>query len=291
MRTPKFQQAKSEVIQFFDKHPKSIFSYRDMSNILSQGQRYWHLPSTYNVRKFIENALNEINLKEETITFPYRSYKRYIWKNVSKYKLYLSLVKDSYFSHQTALFLHQLIDVKPSIIFLNSEQSKKPKLKGKLSQEGITLAFENRQRTTNNIAKFKDDTIFLLNGKYTNKTGIIKLKSVHGDLETTNLERTLIDIVVRPDYADSPKQILLAYKKAKNNLSVGKILKTLKRLSFIYPYHQAIGFLLEKSGLNDPDILKPFKKLGLDFDFYLARQMKNPDYSKEWRLYYPKDLI
>ncbi len=291
MRTSQFQKAKSEIIQFFDKQPKSIFSYKDMSDILYQGQRYWQLPSTYSVRKFIEDALNKINLKEETIDFPYRSYKRYIWKEASKYDYYLSLVKNSYFSHKTALFLHQLIDNEPNTIYLNFEQSRKPQPKGKLSQEGINMAFENRQRMTSNIAKFKGDTIYLLNGKHTNKTGITKLKTVCGELETTCLERTLIDIVVRPDYTDGPNQILLAYKKAKDRISPEKIIKALKQLNFIYPYHQSIGFLLEQSGFNNPEILKPFKKLGLEFDFYLTRQMDDPDYSEEWKLYYPKGLI
>lgn len=290
-RPTQFQLAKTEIINYFDKQNTRIFTPRNISEILYHGKRYWNLPESYSLKRFIEQAIKNIDLKKEVVEFPHRSYTRYIWRKVSKYEFYLSLVQKSYFTHQTALFLHKLIDEEPKTIYLNFEQSKKPDHKGELSQEGIDMAFKNSQRMTKNIANFKNNTIFLLNGKHTNKTGVIKLRTIYGKLSVTNLERTLIDIVVRPNYAETTQQILLAYTRAKNNISLDEMLKTLKKLNYIYPYHQAIGFLLEKSGINDPALLKPFKNLGLDFDFYLTRQMKNPEYSKEWKIYYPNNLI
>ncbi len=289
-RPSQFKQAQSKIIDFFDDQDTAIFSPRDISNILFQGKRYWKLPEDYPVSKFTEQAIKHIDLKKQIITSPYRTYKRYIWKKASKYELFLTLAKNSYFTHQTALFLHQLITLEPNTIYLNFEQSKKPRPKGSLNQEGIDRAFENRQRMTKNIVTFNKDKIFLLNGKHTKMAGVIKLKNTYGELNVTSLERTLIDIVVRPDYTQDSKQILLAYKQAKDKVSLENILKTLKQLDYIYPYHQAIGFLLEKSGINDPKLLKPFKDLGLDFDFYLTRQMEDPEYSEEWRLYCPREL-
>jgi len=44
-------------------------------------------------------------------------------------------------------------------------------------------------------------------------------------------------------------------------------------------------------GITEPADIQSFKDLGLNFNFYLARQIKDPSYSEEWKLYYPKDLL
>jgi len=62
----------------------------------------------------------------------------------------------------------------------------------------------------------------------------------------------------------------------------------LKKLSYIYPYHQAIGFYLQKAGVYTDMQIRLLKKFQFEFDFYLTHQMKETEYSKEWRLYYPK---
>lgn len=292
MPTSRFIQSKSEIATFFDKHPKSIFSIKDLAEVLYQGQRYWKLPATYSVSDFIDQALKHLPLKDKSIMSSYRNYPRYVWKETPKYELYLSLIKNSYFTHHTALFLHNLIDAEPKKIYLNYEQSNKPHLKKvELAQDRIDMAFERPQRLTKNTADFEGDKIFLLNGQYTNKAGVETIKTPYGKLDTTCLERTLIDIVVRQDYAGGIAEVVNAYQRAKDKISTKKMLTILKKLNFIYPYHQAIGFLLRRIGLNDSETLKPFKALGIEFNFYLARQMNAPEYSEEWKLYYPKNLL
>jgi len=63
----------------------------------------------------------------------------------------------------------------------------------------------------------------------------------------------------------------------------------LDTLSFIYPYQQAIGFYLEKAGFKGKQLEVLRAKIS-EFDFYLDYQMINPVYSKEWKLYYPKEM-
>jgi hypothetical protein len=70
-------------------------------------------------------------------------------------------------------------------------------------------------------------------------------------------------------------------------MSIDRLVSTLKTLDYVYPYHQAISFLMQKTGYPE----KSFNKLrakGLNYDFYLTHEMKEPAYSKEWRLYHPK---
>lgn len=105
----------------------------------------------------------------------------------------------------------------------------------------------------------------------------------------TNIERTLIDLSVRPVYGGGVGNVLAAYQRAKERVSVKALLATLKRLDYVYPYHQAIGFYMERAGFDAPSCHK-LCRLGLKFDFYLCHNIRNKAYDGFWRLYYPKGV-
>jgi hypothetical protein len=58
-------------------------------------------------------------------------------------------------------------------------------------------------------------------------------------------------------------------------------------MNFIYPYHQAIGFYLERTGYQEK-AYKPFQELPRQFKFYLAHNIKRPLYDEQWQVYYPR---
>ncbi len=103
----------------------------------------------------------------------------------------------------------------------------------------------------------------------------------------TRLERTLIDIAVRPDYAGGIYQVLEAYKAAKDRVSVNTLIATIKKLDYIYPYHQTIGFYMERAGY-DVTRTDRLLKLGTSLDFYLTYGIKDREYDSKWRLFFPK---
>ena len=173
-------------------------------------------------------------------------------------------------------------------IYVNQEQSPKPVRPTALTQEGIDRAFSNRQRLSTYTFKYGDFGIVLLSGKNTGRLGVKEILGPAGEhLPTTGIERTLIDIAVRPTYAGGIFQVLEAYRAAKDRVSTNRLIATLKKLDYVYPYHQAIGFLMERAGYGEHRYAM-LRQLGLKHDFYLAHGMHQTDYSIEWRLFYPK---
>lgn len=85
--------------------------------------------------------------------------------------------------------------------------------------------------------------------------------------------------------------ILKAFAIARTNGLVGakELLEILKSLEHAYPYHQAIGFLMELVGFPAAET-EVLRSLGLDFDFYLAHNMVRPRYDRKWRIYYPSNF-
>jgi len=108
-------------------------------------------------------------------------------------------------------------------------------------------------------------------------------------LDATKLERTLVDVAVRPVYAGGVHKVLEAYRAARERISVNLLMATLKNLGHLYPYHQAIGFYLERAGY-DERALDLARRPGLEFDFYLAHGMKDTEFSTDWRLTHPRGL-
>ncbi|MBI4465026.1 MAG: hypothetical protein HY647_10005 [Acidobacteria bacterium] len=107
-------------------------------------------------------------------------------------------------------------------------------------------------------------------------------------MDCTDVERTLIDIVVRPAYSGGLSAVCAAYKQAVHRIDVEYMFALLKNMEYAYPYHQSIGFLLQRAGL--PEDRNPFSKKRAEFDFFLDYGINKPAYDKKWRVYYPASL-
>ena len=194
-------------------------------------------------------------------------------------------------SHHSAMYLNNLTEVPSRTIYVNSEQS--PKFRGEtsLEQRSIDLAFKSKKtRTSKYIFTHKDWKICCLSGSNTNNLGVVGIEeSNSGTLQVTNIERTLIDITVRPFYSGGTGGVQKAYIKAKGKISTDLLISILRKINHVYPYHQAIGFYMQRAGFEN-SALNSLKKMGLEYDFYLDYGMGQTDYSKEWRVYFPRNL-
>lgn len=215
---------------------------------------------------------------------------RFVWGPISMYALGASLRPGAYLSHASAVFLHGLSDQIPKTIYVNKEQSVKPAPAGQLTQEALNRAFANAQRSSTYVFEYEGYRFVLLSGKNTNRLEVSQLRDPQGEpVDATKLERTLIDITVRPAYAGGVFEVLKAYRAAKDRISVNTLVATLRQLGYVYPYHQAVGFYLWRAGL-EPEKLQRLRELGLHFDFYLAHKMGPTSYSPEWRIHFPEGL-
>jgi hypothetical protein len=188
--------------------------------------------------------------------------------------------------------LHKLTRKQPEAIYLNIEQS--PKFRaddGELLQENIDKAFQTGPRMTTNSTTCRDQKIFLINGKNTDNLGVTEVDFGRAkNCRVTDLERTLIDITVNPHHSGGVSEVLHAYKAARNKISASKLAGYLKKIDHKYPYHQAIGFYMQRAGYDVDAVKLMWQSRPIEVDFYLAHRMERKDYSQEWRVYFPKGL-
>lgn len=284
--------AKKDIVKFFDNSSQKIFVLADIRKIFDDNREFWRLTKSMSCRSFIDYLLKNAKLKKEIFNFSYRPITKYIWGEAPFYELALSLMPESYFTHYTAMYFHDLTEQSPKTIYINFEQTPKPRSAGKLVQGRIDFAFKCATRLSNNIAKSDKYTIRLLNGMQTGNAGVIEFFGDEGEnIKVTDVERTLIDIAVRPEYSGGPFEVLKAYKLAKGKVSVNRLSALLKKINYVYPYHQVIGFYLDNAGVYEDSQIDLLRKFEIKYDFYLMHKMKEMDYSKKWRLYFPKGLV
>lgn len=284
--------AKPDILSFLQVAPKKVYAWKDLVRVLDEQRQAWQLARHTTAADFISFLRKEGGLQERRFrSEPYnRTITRYSYGEPSIYELAQSLNSRGYLSHAGAVALHSLANSEVKALYLNVEQSPKPNVRGLLTQHAIDQAFSRQQRQSNLTYEHGDLKVTIINGKNTDRFEVEAFVGSQSEsLQVTSLERTLIDIAVRPSYARGISRVLDAYKSAKDRVSTQRLLPVLQKLDYVYPYHQAIGFLMERTGFSENQ-LTPLRALGIEFNFYLAHGLKNPAYDPVWRLYYPQSL-
>lgn len=285
----RLQLARPDIIRVFNSSPKKAYLRTHIAAVLRDHRAEWRLTATTTVDDFLTYLQERSKLRRARLQYTNGGHTDvYTWEEASPYEIALTLRPGSYLSHGTAVFLHGLTQLVPSTFYVNKEQREKSASASSLTQEGINRAFLRPQRQSQYIFSHRDWRIVLLSGKHTGNLEVGEIPGPRGEtVAATKLERTLIDIVVRPAYAGGVYQVLEAYRAAKDRASTNVLLAVLKKLDYTYPYHQAIGFYMERAGYETKRTER-FKRLGLDLDFYLAHGIDDRAYDDRWRLFYPK---
>ncbi len=293
-KEPALETSRKTIVSSFNERRPRAYRLADIRSVLEEQRDAWKLPATTSAAQLIgalkdEGGLREVKLQPDVAE--YRDITRYVWGACTPLEIASTLKESGYMSHGTAVFLHGLTEQLPRTLYVNHEQTPKPSPSTPLSKGGITRAFSGKQRASRNTFQLEGSRFTILSGKHTGSYGVEVMRGPSGEkLRVTGLERTLVDIVVRPAYAGGLFQVLEAYRGARErDVSVSRVLAALRALDYRYPYHQSIGFLMERAGFNSKG-LKRLRDLGTEFDFYLGYGMKNPSFDESWRVFYPEGL-
>ncbi|MDR3712334.1 MAG: hypothetical protein P4L51_05925, partial [Puia sp.] len=292
-RPSRLHAALGQIKSFFEGLPRKAFMERELLGIFLQHRDEWRVAVNTTNNQFIRFMLENTPLREVSIraadldNWHLRRASRYVWDSASPYAVAATIEQGAYLSHGTAVLLHGLTDQLPHTIYVNREQTSEGRSYDSLTQESIDTAFSHKPRTSNAVFTYEQSQIVLMHGKNTGRLEVGTIEFNRERLPVTKLERTLIDITVRPIYGGGVYQVLEAYRSAKDRISTATLVATLAKLEFVYPYHQAIGFYMQKAGYPSKALAR-LKALDMPFNFYLAHDIRDRAFDPEWRLFYPK---
>lgn len=205
--------------------------------------------------------------------------------------------RDYYFSHHTAMYLHDLFNQRPNHFYLTKEISSKSRPEGhasKIDLHAIVSAFLKPPRQTTNFHTYKTHKIFLLEKSGYEKIGVTQALQFIGKGQErflfTDLERTFIDAIMAPQYAGGILTVINAFRK--KDLNIKKLRKYYSVFNPFYPYWQSIGFVLSIYDTQKAAGWAHFFKDVEKVPFFLDKNAKRTwPISEEWNLYYPRGLI
>jgi len=281
-----FSIALPDIKTKFDELGEKAFPKTYLYRLFEQERKNWKISSSKTSAHFISFVLKENIVIEHTLNDP-RGKNHHIYSTgaFDDFTIFNALHPKGYFTHYSAMFLHQLTLQIPKSYYLNVEHTKDFPVQA-LTQQAIDRAFSQAQRIATNTLTYKTKKVYIINGKNTSGLGVIQRNLKTESYRFTDLERTLIDIAIRPVYSGGVFEVFGAYQAVKKQLDPVKLEAYLTQLNFTYPYHQVIGFYLEKAGY-DTRTLKLFEK-DKQFKFYLTYNIRSKEFSPRWNLYYPK---
>lgn len=278
------------LFQHLSNSPRTIFHAREIQQLSDFGSETIRLN---NIKIDEESAqgviLSSLGINCYKFNFIHKKPIIYYKKGFSIEELAASLTSRGYFSNIFAAYIHG-ITTSHSRVIINEEQWRANNLSGKITQRGIDSAFQNPQRKSSNTCFFREYVITFTNSANTNKLGVINIDYQYFKFNTTDIDRTLIDLAVRPSYAGGYVEVYLCYKNAieKNLVDPQRLLHYLKKMNFSFPYVQAIGFYLYIAS-GKKEIYSIFETEP-PFNFYCDYQIDSPTLSKKWKVYYPQSL-
>ncbi|WP_299546983.1 hypothetical protein [Seonamhaeicola sp.] len=288
MKIESFKRAIDYIERFFHLKNEYAYTLNDLREIFDENREDWKIAAYRNSYDFI-NFLQESRILYVNGLDGYDNSEKKIWtkEDAVNYDIALTIRKGGYLSNYTAMQIHNLTLQIPKTIYVSIDKYEVFQTKGDiiLEQEAVDSAFSNKQRMSTDVFVSRKDKIrytFLHKKHNSIKVGIIN----RGRFPLTDLERTLIDITVRPAYSGGVFQVLEAYQRAAGKISLPRLNDYLNKLDYIYPYHQLVGFYLEKSGYQKSE-LKFFLDQVSNINFYLTYGLTTKKLDKSWKVYYP----
>jgi len=214
--------------------------------------------------------------------------------DIDTYQLTTSLLPNGYFSNLTAIYHHSLTNQIPNTIYWCHE-SLAPQVNRAvemLPDTVIRSAFIKPHRHTNFVFTHNTQDIVVTATTRGTDYGVETVKHLHSPCPVgsriTCLERTLINAVISPHYNGGLSSISTYFKAASQKLDINKLIVIYKKLDFIYPYAQSLGFFMDYCGMSRK-AEKWRKAYPPQQKFYIDHGAKSTwTYNERWMLFHPK---
>tara|TARA_R110000764_G_scaffold234856_1_gene328999 strand:+ start:2162 stop:3049 length:888 start_codon:yes stop_codon:yes gene_type:complete len=292
MRKESFDRASSEITSFFKRSTSKAYTTNDIQEIFNTNRDIWRIAGYRNYKNFITYLSDNKILILDVQNHEYRTSKKQILRkhNCTPFDVGLTVKKEGYLSNYSAMQIHQLTLQIPKTIYISEDKTSSNDHVGNviLEQSSVDKAFSKPQRIATESYKSEYDGFKYVYLKRKHKFTNIGVARIN-NLAVTDLERTLIDIAVRPAYSGGAFQILEAYKNSRGKVNPDKISTYLDELDYIYPYHQLVGFYLDLAGFDDKD-LKQFSNKKSNINFYQTYNLSNKKLNTKWGIYYPSGI-
>ncbi|MCZ8168253.1 MAG: hypothetical protein ACK5RV_10500 [Flavobacterium sp.] len=289
MRKESFKSAEQLIKNHLFNDDLKAYTTFDLAEIFNDNREEWSIAEYRNQHHFIKfleevDILKGIKLKHQSTGSIKQIYKE---SDATLFNIALTIKKDGYLSNYTAMQIHQLTLQIPKSIYVSYNKSYSyPSIDNELEQESIDAAFSKAQRITSEIYKSEVDNtrFYFIQKAYQDKD--IGVVSENG-YTYTDLERTLIDIAMRPAYSGGVFEVLGAFELAREKVDIIRINDYLNKLNYLYPYHQLLGFYMDKAGFDKEKVENIFLK-DIKHNFYLTYNMSNKEFDPKWKIFYPK---
>jgi predicted transcriptional regulator of viral defense system len=207
-----------------------------------------------------------------------------------------AMFPEGYFCNFSAVYYHGLTDQVPKAVYVCHETiSKRARRKRvSLSDQRVRSAFVKPHRHTRYVFEMRVGRVVVVDREIGSDHGVARVKGKAGPLpggaRVTSVERTLMDAVVAPQYNGGIVSVCGYFRAARGQVQAAKLIKLYKQMDYIYPYAQAMGFLLENAGMKAA-ARKMYEAFPPKRDFYIDHDAKTSwQYDEHWRLYYPAGL-
>ena len=215
---------------------------------------------------------------------------------LNPYEIAQAMFPQGYFCNLSSIYYHSLTNQVPKAIYICYE--KKPAKRKKVNtvnNNELRRAFIKPHRHTNHVYTLDDYKVVVVERARISNSGVVESHPpgtlLPNKSRVTCIERAMIDAVVSPHYNGGIVSVYTYFRNAWNMLDMARLIKIYRRLDFVYPYSQSIGFLLDRAGMPKYASVI-YKNFPPERSFFVDHDAKTTwVYDEKWKLYYPAGLV
>ncbi len=212
---------------------------------------------------------------------------------INPYEIAHALFPQEYFCNLSSIYYHLLTNQVPKAIYICT--SAKRINENTVNDNELRRSFIKPHRHTKHVYTLNGYEVIVVERARISNSGVVESHPsstlLPNKSRVTCIERALIDAVVSPHYNGGIVSVYTYFRNARDMLDMASLIKIYRRLDFVYPYSQSIGFLLDRAGMPKYASVI-YKSFPPERSFYVDHDAKTSwIYDEKWKLYYPAGLV